>query len=297
MKLLLVLLCCTISVATCTYDQCFRAAVYEHVKFSSVKENLDVFEQVAATASENGVQIVVFPENGVFTPLPVRDVALNNMEYIPNINGQDVKPVPCDEKEIYANRTILYRLSCSAKKHKMYIVADMGDYQPCDITTDPECPKDGFYLYNTQVAFGPKGNLIAKYHKRHLYGEFVYNTPEDELVYFDTPFGRFGMFICFDIIFKVPGVDLVSKYNVTAMLFSTHWFDEQPFLTSVHYHHSWAYANKVNLLSANLKAMRTASTGSGLYSSNSPLVTEHSVKGSFLLEVAHFNHPQQIWRR
>ena len=45
----------------------------------------------------------------------------------------------------------------------IYIVVNMGDIKPCNKSTDPHCPIDGRYQYNTNVAFDNKGKLIARY--------------------------------------------------------------------------------------------------------------------------------------
>lgn len=73
----------------------------------------------------------------------------------------------------------------------------MGDVQNCSRETDAACPPDGRFQYNTQVAFSETGQLLAKYHKYHLFYEPQYNTPAlPEVVYFDTSFGvRFGMMV------------------------------------------------------------------------------------------------------
>ena len=142
----------------------------------------------------------------------------------------------------------------------------MGDIQKC-LKNHSHCPDDGFYFYNTAVLFDDKGNLVAKYHKMQLFGEEDMNIPEkSEFVYADTPFGRVGMFICFDMIFKSPGLNLTHDLNVTTMLFPTWWFDELPFLTAVQYHHGWAVTNQVNLLSSNIHHPILGSIGSGIHS-------------------------------
>ena len=50
-----------------------------------------------------------------------------------------------------------------------------------------------------------------RYHKRNLFGEHQFDVPEVEYTTFDTPFGRFGVFTCFDILFHDPAVQLVKQ--------------------------------------------------------------------------------------
>ncbi len=71
--------------------------------------------------------------------------------------------------------------------------------------------KDGDKLYNTSYVFDPHGNVVAKYRKIHLF-EITYPdgttykesdtlTQGENLVSFQTPFGKIGLMICFDIRF------------------------------------------------------------------------------------------------
>lgn len=57
------------------------------------------------------------------------------------------------------------------------------------------------------------GLLVARYHKHNLYFEESFDTPpQAEIITFDTPFaGKFGLAICFDILFRDPIVTLVEK--------------------------------------------------------------------------------------
>ena len=60
-------------------------------------------------------------------------------------------------------------------------------------------------LYNTSVLFGPDGSVIAKYRKMHLYGfgsrEQQLLAPGEDVVVADTPHGRLGLAVCYDLRF------------------------------------------------------------------------------------------------
>ena len=64
---------------------------------------------------------------------------------------------------------------------------------------------DGGRLYNTSVLFGPDGAELARYRKMHLFGfdshEQRLLSPGDETVVADTPLGRLGMAVCYDLRF------------------------------------------------------------------------------------------------
>ena len=98
-----------------------------------------------------------------------------------------------------------------AMEHNMYVVANIGNKIPCFPQVDPNCPEDGRYQYNTNVVFDPEGDLVSRYHKQTLYYEDWYDTPlEVEYSTFETPFGKFGSFVCFDVLFEEPAIGLVE---------------------------------------------------------------------------------------
>jgi predicted amidohydrolase len=78
--------------------------------------------------------------------------------------------------------------------------------------------RDGDLLYNAAVLVGPDG-LIGSYRKTHLpfLGVDRFTTPGDELAVFDTPLGRIGLEICYDLRFPevtralaLRGADIVA---------------------------------------------------------------------------------------
>ena len=195
-----------------------------------------------------------------------REQVRQALEVVPDpSNGIPINP--CTEQKYSKTNPILHRLSCSAKNNKIYVAAIMGDMQNCSKTIHSKCPDDGLYQFNTIILFDDNGYLKLKYHKMHLFGELYYNpAPNPELMYADTPFGRLGVFNCFDIIFKSPGIDLVHHFNVTTMLFPHWWFDLLPFLTAIQWQQAWAFTNQVNLLASNSHIPSRGSLGSGIYS-------------------------------
>ncbi|CAG2104806.1 unnamed protein product, partial [Medioppia subpectinata] len=254
-------------------SDCFRAAVFEHILQGNpstdepsiiIQKNLNVIKQAAIKASENGANILVFPEYCLIDPMIGRKTVAAFTETIPDPRHGSHNP--CAKPLEYKSIPATLALSCLAKETHMYIVADYGDRYQCNITSDPKCPKDGHYMHDTAVAFDPNGAIVAKYHKSHTWFEFEYETPPpQEFVYFDTPFGRMGLQICFDIWFKNPGIKNVAKYGVQTMLFPTDWFDELPLQSAKQVQESWAVANRVNLLAANLLDPQMGTLGSGIY--------------------------------
>ncbi|XP_030246518.1 vanin-like protein 1, partial [Drosophila navojoa] len=91
---------------------------------------------------------------------------------------------------------------------------------------------------------------------------------------FDTDFNvTFGHFICFDIAFYVPSVELVVKHGVRDFVYPTKWHSQLPFYTAVQVQLGWAYGNDVNLLAAGASRIEYGSTGSGIYNGRKGTLT------------------------
>ena len=72
-----------------------------------------------------------------------------------------------------------------------------------------------------------------RYRKYHLFGPELetLQTPAPHLSAFSTDFGAvIGLMTCFDILFEVPGVEMVRR-GVTQFAFPTNWGDQLPSLT------------------------------------------------------------------
>ncbi|KAM8946088.1 pantetheinase-like [Pelodytes ibericus] len=257
----------------------FTAAVYEHVPFFSnpnqllvteqealalMNKNLDVLEKAVERAAEKGAHIIVTPEYAICCLYDTRETVYPYLEDIPD---PDVNWIPCSDPQRFGRAPVQERLSCMAKRNSIYLVANFGDKKFCN-TTNESCPEDGLYIYDTTVVYDTSGKLIARYHKFHLFfGETQFNRPkEPEIVTFNTPFGKFGIFICYDILFHDPAITLVTQHNVDTIVFTTAWFNYLPHYSAVGFHSSWAMAMGTNLLSSNIHNTSRKMTGSGIFS-------------------------------
>ncbi|XP_064410944.1 biotinidase [Latimeria chalumnae] len=274
----LLLYCLVFSVKAYERDY-YTAAVYEHNSVLNLKpqvpldrqsalnlmnKNLDIYQEQVAIASKQGVQIIVFPEDGIHGLNYSRESIYHFLETIPD--PRSVKWNPCLEPQAFNNTEVLQRLSCMAKEGRMYLVANMPDKQPCN--SDPHCPSDGRYQFNTDVVFSDDGTLVARYHKQNLFFEFEFDTPREvEHVVFDTPFaGKFGVFTCFDLLFYEPAVSLIEKHAVQQIVFPSAWMNTLPLLTAIQSQRAFATAFNINFLAANLHHPILRMTGSGIYS-------------------------------
>ncbi|XP_030840106.1 pantetheinase [Strongylocentrotus purpuratus] len=276
----LVLVLCTVPVTEADYT----AAVVEYKAISwllpfvneeqahaIIELNLDAFNYLASEAASKGADILVFPEYGITGFVEEeRDYVVPFLETVEEPSFHKSKGcIPCHEK--FSTQTLIqYRLSCIALKHNITIVANLMTVQPCDNQTDPRCPPDGRYQYNTDVAFSNEGELVAKYHKENLYtGEAKVFNPghnQTEVAAFKTSFGYFGLFTCFDLLFPYPAERLVGKLGVDTMVFPTAWMNQLPLLSAAEYQQSWSLSYGVNLLAANQHYPIAQMTGSGIFS-------------------------------
>ena len=208
--------------------------------------------------------MIVFPEDGIYGMMMTRTGLTPYLEYIPDPNLEDW--CPCCGPTRYTNSDVQIFLSCLAKNNTMYVVANFGDFQPCNKTSSPDCPVDRHYQYNTDLVYDKTGKLVARYHKENLFYEFQFDKPNaTEFVYFDTTFGRFGVFTCFDIMFHDPAIALIQQFNVTNVAFPTAWMDALPLLGAIQFHSAFAAGAGVNFLAANIHRPEDRFHGSGIY--------------------------------
>ena len=286
---------CTLmlSVQPCTSKDVYTAAVYEHVTFFIVEKktytrkealdvmtkNLAVFGTKAELARSKGAEIIVFPEDGLYGFDYTREQIFPFLEIIPDPSKLKKSWNPCQDPNLFTNTEVLTDLSCIARNSSIVVVANMGDVQYCN-KTDPHCPKDDRYQFNTDVVFESDGTLVAKYHKQNLFHEDQFNTPQKaEIVIFETSFGvTFGVFTCFDMLFHDPAITLVEKYGIRNIVFPTAWMDGFPILASVEYQQAWSRLTCVNLLAANQHLPLVDMVGSGIYSCGEALSYVYDVK-------------------
>jgi len=118
-----------------------------------------------------------------------------------------------------------------ARKHKMVIIAPICELHMTGV------------LYNTAAVVDHTGSLLGKYRKHHLphchpgFWEKFYFTPGDTgYPVFQTPFGRIGVYICYDRHFPegaralgLAGAEIVFNPSATVAGLSEYlWKIEQP---------------------------------------------------------------------
>lgn len=208
------------------------------------------------------LDIIVFPE-----------MTLNQMQTAVEIPEPKDNVSPCDSAD-YPDNSLVKQISCSAKMYRRYVVVG--------VVTKVACPDDDMIAqndqrncsdrddtmsyYNTNVVFDRTGTVVSRYRKFNLFDEEVDRPLIPSLAVFETDFGvKFGHFICFDILFRYPALELIRSENITDIIYPTMWYSELPFLTAVQVQHSWAFTNNVNLLAAGANNPLIGSTGTGIF--------------------------------
>ncbi|XP_067945357.1 vascular non-inflammatory molecule 3-like [Watersipora subatra] len=269
-------LVCSI-VSFCLATNTFTAAVYEHAIRSGkvesrsdalriINKNLMVFTQQVAAAKMQGVDILAFPEYGLTGSITKYNPVLRSSAYLyaekaPEPSSSEAcmacGPYPSNSDDWTVNH-----LCCLAQTNQMYLVANLIEKQ---LTVNGSNLK----LYNTNIIINSSGCIVSKYHKYHLYGDEskLLDQPDHvEYSYTDTPFGRMGTLICYDLTFEEPALSLINTYQVDTLILSTYWTlvyrSTALYENIVEYASGWSRRMNVNFLAANIRDLKQHSFGS-----------------------------------
>lgn len=187
-------------------------AAIQMVSSPDVETNLLTAGQLIAQAVAAGAKLVVLPEN----------FALMGLHELDKLNI----------KEMDGNGPIQTFLAATAKQHAVWIIAG----------TMPMAGDDANKVRAACLVYNDKGERVARYDKIHLFDVSVPGTEEvyresasieagSKRVIVDTPFGRIGLAVCYDLRFpefframSQQGVDiLVFPAAFTAETGAAHW--------------------------------------------------------------------------
>lgn len=163
----------------------FLAACVQLRCTTETARNLDTAERLIRRAAERGAALVATPENTAYLGPQFHKV--DTAEPIDGATGRRFAAL-ADELGIH--------LLIGALAERRVLPSGETDTKRC---------------YNTSVLYGPDGQTLATYRKMHL---FDVDVPDgltiresdtivsgDELVVVETPLGRIGMSICYDLRF------------------------------------------------------------------------------------------------
>lgn len=185
-----------------------RVAAIQMVSTTRIDENLRTAAALIAEAVAQGADLVALPE------------------YFPIMGRRDSDKIAARETD--DGGPIQGFLAETASRHGIWVV---GGSIPLVASVEDK-------VLNTCLVFNPQGARVARYDKIHLFGfqkgEERYNEsatiePGRQPVTFDTPFGRVGLSICYDLrfpeLFRALGeIDLlVLPAAFTEVTGRAHW--------------------------------------------------------------------------
>ena len=157
-----------------------KIAAVQMISGPEVAPNLAIARRLIAEAAAAGAQFVALPE------------------YFPLIGASDGDRLAARERD--GSGPIQDFLATAAREHGIWLVGG----------SIPLFADDAAKLRNSSLAFNPQGERVARYDKIHLFGfrkgaesydEAATIERGDQVVTFDTPLGRVGLAICYDLRF------------------------------------------------------------------------------------------------
>ena len=185
-----------------------RIAGIQMASGPSVPSNLSEAERLIEIAVNQGARLVALPE------------------YFAIMGLKDTDKVAVREKE--GSGPMQRFLSRMAKKHEIWLI---GGTVPLEAGAKNK-------VRNACLVYDDKGKQVARYDKIHLFGLHLGNEhyheettiePGDEVVVIDTPFGKLGLSICYDLrfpeLFRAMGeVDIIVLPSAfTETTGKAHW--------------------------------------------------------------------------
>jgi len=281
----------------------WRAAVYEHLLVTAgdvgctqavctrdqavelLETNLATLRDNAAAAAEQGANLILLPEDGIHGYGFNRDTIAPFLEEVPaTADRSNHCDLYSDENspEYLSEHYVMIQLSCMAQSNGLYVAACLGSVQDhCDHCAGDEHGSDCFY--NTLVVLDPEGSLVGVYHKYNLWTSElpIYDIDlAPATVTVDTPFGKIGLAICEDLLWRSPVVELAEVEGIDTLLLPLSWWDMFPHQLGHSSEDAWARGLQVNLLAANNHVPEDWNSGSGIFTPAGHAAVYHNVSMS-----------------
>ncbi|MDD5179768.1 MAG: carbon-nitrogen hydrolase family protein [Gallionellaceae bacterium] len=165
---------------TAAKKQAFKVAAVQMASGPNVMGNLSEARRLIGMAAAQGARLIVLPE------------------YFPIMGMNEMDKVAVREQP--GSGMIQSFLSETARKHKIWLV---GGSIPLAASTPEK-------VLNTCLVFDDSGAQVARYDKIHLFNLDLGNEhyheaktiePGKQVVVVDSPFGRIGLAVCYDLRF------------------------------------------------------------------------------------------------
>lgn len=187
-----------------------RVSVLQMTSSANVQENLLALEVFFSEAREGGAELLVLPENFAFMGMNLHDKLLI--------------------AEDYGQGEVQNTVSKLAKRYSLWVIAGSVFLRHTQNKVKASC-----------LVYNDKGENVARYDKIHLFDACVSERelhqetltiePGDKPVIVNTPCGRVGLSICYDLRFPelyrqlvIQGAELlIVPAAFTAITGEAHW--------------------------------------------------------------------------
>ncbi|MCK5697600.1 MAG: carbon-nitrogen hydrolase family protein [Gammaproteobacteria bacterium] len=199
-----------------------KVAAIQMASGPNVSANLNEAKRLISDAIKQGAKLVVLPENFAYMGLSELDILeVAEPSIIDNLSSE--KNIGSDsnlEEKSYA--PIQTFLSSLAKEKKVWILGGTIPLQVKETSQILDKKKQPNKILASSLLFNDKGHVEARYDKIHLfdvdlgeqggiYHESAFTQAGDKVVVVDTPFGKLGIAICYDLRFPELFRDMVSE--------------------------------------------------------------------------------------
>ncbi|MDO8413768.1 MAG: carbon-nitrogen hydrolase family protein [Gallionellaceae bacterium] len=189
-------------------SQVFKVAAVQMASGPNVDGNLNEARRLIEIAVGQGARLIVLPE------------------YFPIMGMNEMDKVAVREQ--MGSGQIQNFLSTTARKHKIWLV---GGSIPLAASTDDK-------VLNSCLVYDELGTQVARYDKIHLFNLDLGNEhyhegrtiePGRQIVVVDSPFGRIGLAVCYDLRFPelfraMKNVDIIALPSAfTETTGKMHW--------------------------------------------------------------------------
>ena len=173
-----------------------KIAAIQMASGPDIEANLIEASRLIREASKEGAQMVVLPESFAL-------MAMHDSENI-------------DASEVQGNGTIQNTLKQCAIDNKVWIVAGTVPLKPNNSELEASNKVSA-----ASLMFNDKGEIVARYNKIHLFdvdveGDTPYRESDTfdagkDIIVVDTPFGKIGMSVCYDLRFPELYQEMVKR--------------------------------------------------------------------------------------
>ncbi|CAI5738729.1 unnamed protein product [Hyaloperonospora brassicae] len=183
----------------------FKLALCQIAVGDDKRQNIAKAVAAVTEAAENAAQVVSLPECW-------------NSPYATTSFPQYAEEIP-------STKTLLNETDHPSTFALSHLAAKLGIYLVGGSIPEKDARQQ---VYNTSVVFSPEGEIVGKHRKVHLFdidvpGKITFKesdtlAPGNTLTLFDTPYGKMGVGICYDIRFPELSM-LMKKHGAKVLLF------------------------------------------------------------------------------